>query len=105
VTGFRTRLLPGSEEAYATLHARVPPVVELKLRSAGILGWTIWADGSTLFHSIETRGAYDAAVAALAAIGPVDPAWDAAIGLLVDPDEDAAALLQRVWTMDADGQH
>ncbi|MGD8169804.1 L-rhamnose mutarotase [Herbiconiux sp. P16] len=104
VTGYRTRLLPGAAEAYRELHARVPEAVASKLRTAGVLSWTIWIDGDTLFHTIETRASYEETIAALDAIGPVDPAWDEAVAALVDPRPSSAALLPRVWTLDEAGQ-
>ena len=104
ITGYRTRLKHGNEDAYRTLHSHVPSIVEQKLRAAGVLRWSIWTDGDTVFHSIETRDEYSKTAAALDALGQVDPAWDYAIGALVDSGEGSAALLQHVWTMDEVGQ-
>src|SRR6185437_949543 len=104
ITGYRTRLKGGNAAAYRTLHSRVPLIVEQKLRAAGVLRWSIWTDGDTVFHSIETRNDYGETAAALDALGQVDPAWDYAIGALVDASRDSARKLQHVWTMDEEGQ-
>jgi L-rhamnose mutarotase len=85
ITGYRTRLKGGNAAAYRTLHSRVPLIVEQKLRAAGVLRWSIWTDGDTVFRSIETRNDY-------------------AIGALVDASRDSAKQLQHVWTMDEEGQ-
>lgn len=104
VTGYRTRVQTGAEEAYRAMHARVPGAVAEKLRAAGVLSWSIWIDGGTLFHIIETRASYAKTIAALDALGPVDPAWDEAVAQLIDPSPDASAKLRRVWTLDIAGQ-
>lgn len=104
IVGWRTRLLPGSEEAYMRTHSRIPDAVAEALRAAGVVDWRIWRDGLTLFHVIETRDGRDAMGERMAAIGPIDPDWDELIATMVDQAEDSGALLPLVWGMDDGGQ-
>lgn len=83
------------------MHARIPPALADALRTSGLVSWRIWIDGETLFHAIETRHGKDAMVAAMNARGPVDPAWDALIGTLVDDADGSARDLDLVWSLDA----
>jgi L-rhamnose mutarotase len=98
--GWRTRLLPGAEEAYTRVHSRLPEAVASALRSAGVVEWRIWRDGETLFHVIETTHGREEMARRMAELGPIDPEWDALISTLVDPSEESSALLPLVWGMD-----
>ena len=100
VTARRTTLRPGRELDYERVHARIPEPVAQALRRAGVLRWTIWRDGSHLFHTIETRDGYPAMLAALAPVLPLDPAWDQLIASLLEPGEGADVILPAVWTLD-----
>ena len=51
--GFRTRLKQGMETEYDTVHASIPPDLELALRQAGVRSWEIWREGQDLFHIID----------------------------------------------------
>ena len=104
VTARRTTLRPGRELDYERVHARIPEPVAHALRRAGVLRWTIWRDGSHLFHTIETRDGYGAMLAALAPALPIDPAWDELIASLLEPGEGADVILPAVWTLDASSQ-
>ena len=104
VTARRTTLRPGRERDYERVHARIPEAVATALRSAGVLRWTIWRDGSHLFHVIETRAGYPAMLAALAPMGPLDPAWDELIGSMLEPGEASDVVLPGVWTLDGSTQ-
>jgi L-rhamnose mutarotase len=101
---WRTRLTPGSEEAYSRIHARVPDAIADALRQAGVIEWRIWRDGTTLLHVITTRDGRDAMGERMDALGPIDPTWDALIATMIDAAEESRALLPLVWGMDASGQ-
>jgi L-rhamnose mutarotase len=102
--GWRTRILPGFEDEYTRIHARIPDAVATALRSAGVVDWRIWRDGRTLFHVIETTHGRDEMGRRMALLGPIDPEWDALIATMLDSSEEAGALLPLVWGMDAAGQ-
>ena len=104
VTARRTTIRPGRELDYERIHASIPEAVATALRRAGVLRWTIWRDGSHLFHTIETREGYPAMLAALAPMGPLDPAWDELIASLLAPGEGADVLLPGVWRLDGMSQ-
>ncbi|WP_431279568.1 L-rhamnose mutarotase [Leifsonia poae] len=104
IVGWRTRLLPGAEELYSRVHSRLADPIASALRSAGVVQWRIWRDGQTLFHMIETTRGRDEMGRKMAALGPIDPDWDALIATLIDPSEDASALLPLVWGMDGTTQ-
>jgi len=99
-TGRRTRLRPGREAEYEAVHAAVPQVVADALREAGVLRWTIWRDGTVLFHSIDTVAGYPALLAALEQIGPLDLSWDAVVSDLLEQGPGADVVLPAVWAMD-----
>ena len=48
-----TRLKPGKEIEYETVHAAIPPDLDAALRAAGVHSWRIWRDGQDLFHVVE----------------------------------------------------
>lgn len=102
--GYRTRLQPGQLERYTATHARIPEVVAEALRRAGVIEWRIWSDGETLFHTIATTRGREAMGAAMAALGPLDPSWDALIATMVDDSPGSSAVLPLVWRMDATSQ-
>lgn len=104
IIGWRTRLSSGSEAAYERTHRRIPDPVAQALRSAGVISWRIWRDGTTLFHVIETTHGADAMGARMAEIGPIAPEWDDLIATMVDMDPAASADLSFVWGMDASTQ-
>jgi L-rhamnose mutarotase len=104
IVGWRTRLLPGAEDDYSRIHRRIPEPVAAALRDAGVVEWRIWRDGTTLFHTIETTHGRDEMGRRMAALGPIDPEWDARIAAMLDPEEGASALIPLVWGMDAESQ-
>lgn len=99
VEGFRTRLRPSAAAEYRRVHASIPEQLAAALAECGLVSWRIWIDGETLFHAIETRDGRDAMVERMSRRPPVDPAWDALIDTLVDPDPAAAAPLDAVWEL------
>ncbi len=105
VTARRTRLLPGTETRYETVHARIPVPVFDALRSCGVVRWQIWRDGRSLFHLIETEQGYEAMVERILGLGPVDPAWDATIAALLEEGEGSDEILPLLWTMTGTAQY
>jgi len=104
IVGYRTRLVPGAEEAYTRIHRRIPEAVAAALREAGVIQWRIWRDGSTLFHVIETTRGRDEMGRRMSSLGPIDPEWDALIATLVDGSAEASTVLSLVWGMDTTTQ-
>ncbi|MEV0575198.1 L-rhamnose mutarotase [Streptomyces sp. NBC_01463] len=104
VTGRRTRVRPGMEIRYATVHAEIPSAVCDALASCGVARWQIWRDGRDLFHLIETTDRYEVMVERMLRIGPVDPDWDAIISELLEDGTDADEILPLVWTMTGTAQ-
>jgi L-rhamnose mutarotase len=104
IVGWRTRILPGFEAEYTRIHSRIPDAVATALRTAGVVEWRIWRDGCTLFHTIETTQGRDEMGRRMAALGPIDPAWDALIATMLDDSDNAGALLPLVWGMDLTDQ-
>ena len=102
--GRRTRIRPGRESDYLRIHSAIPEPVAAALVRSGILRWHIWIDGDTLLHSIDTSDGYEAFIDEIAALGPVDAAWDAVIADLLQPEDEADQLLTLVWALDRDGQ-
>ena len=104
LVGYRTRLTPGQLERYTETHSRIPERIAEALRGAGVIAWNIWADGETLFHTILTTHGRDAMGEAMAALGPLDPEWDALIATMVDDSPAASAVLPLVWHLDGSTQ-
>ena len=103
-TGFRTRLQPGMLETYRRTHARLPEPIERALRDAGVRSWNIWSDDLVLFHTIETAHGREAMSAAMSALGPIDPEWDALIDTMVDRSPGSSRDLDFIWGMNLQGQ-
>ncbi|WP_328472846.1 L-rhamnose mutarotase [Streptomyces sp. NBC_00448] len=99
VTGRRTRLRPGMEARYASVHAAVPPAVLRALRTCGVVRWQIWRDGRGLFHLIESEDRYEVMVERILGLGPIDPEWDRIIAALLEEGEGSDELLPLIWTM------
>jgi L-rhamnose mutarotase len=95
-----TRLKPGREAEYETVHAVIPEDLDAALRRAGVRTWRIWRDGLDLFHFVEVDD-FDAMRAALAD-DPADIAWQARINLLLDAADggaDTSSGLHQVWEL------
>lgn len=84
-----TRLRPGAEQAYEQAHGEVPPELLEAIRAAGAQRWTIWRSGLDLFHVIECDD-YERLLAELAE-NPVNEAWQARMGELLDVVHDYGA--------------
>jgi L-rhamnose mutarotase len=97
--GLRTRLKPGTEQAYKEVHDAIWPELLEVHRAVGIKRWVIYRDGLDLFHSVEVED-FDAAVAALAK-HPIDLRWQAEIAKLAvafeDEDRPWSARLELVY--------
>lgn len=99
IDGYRTRLRPGQAEHYRRVHASIPEPVAAALRASGLVSWRIWIDGETLFHAIETTDGRAAMLRRMAAMGALDPEWDALIATLVDDAPEASQPLPLVWEL------
>ncbi|WP_326569233.1 L-rhamnose mutarotase [Amycolatopsis rhabdoformis] len=96
----RTRLKPGQEAAYESVHAVIPPELDTALRRAGVRTWRIWRSGLDLFHFVEVDD-FDAMKAALAD-DPADIEWQIRINELLDTADDrnsTSAGLGLVWEL------
>lgn len=102
--GRRTRLVPGYGDTYRRIHSCIPEAVATALRECGVVSWRIWEDGESLFHAIETRKGYLAAMEKVGSLGPIDADWDVLIASLLDSDPGSDVLLPLVWGMDGDRQ-
>jgi L-rhamnose mutarotase len=74
---------------YEEAHMAVPPELTESIRAAGVTSWTIWRSGTDLFHLIDCAD-YSAMLAALAD-NPVNAAWQARMGELLDTPHDYSA--------------
>jgi L-rhamnose mutarotase len=104
VIAWRTRLLPGQEEAYTRTHRRVPETLATALRESGVVEWRIWRDGLTLVHLIETTHGKAEMERRMRQLRPSDPEWDALIATMVDQDPSTMVELPLIWGLDGDGQ-
>ncbi|MDJ0343051.1 L-rhamnose mutarotase [Streptomyces sp. H10-C2] len=87
---------------YDAAHRGVPEELVHAIRAAGATSWTIWRSGTDLFHVIEVDD-YAAMIAALEKL-PVNTAWQARMGELLDVAHDysadgADASLPVVWEL------
>jgi L-rhamnose mutarotase len=95
-----TRLKPGKESAYDTIHATIPPELDVAMREAGVKAWRIWRDGLDLFHVVEVDD-YAAMRAALRA-HPANIGWQARMAELLDVEDDYSGNdsgLTQVWEL------
>lgn len=94
-----TRILPGHEADYEREHAVIPLPLDGALRRAGVHEWTIWRDGTDLFHLVLVDDF--AAMQDALRDDPADRAWQPYIGaFLVDGGQNLGPLGQ-VWTLPA----
>lgn len=97
-----TRVRADRIEDYERAHRAVPAELADAIRAAGVTGWTIWRSGQELFHVIDCAD-YPAMLAALAQ-DPVNVAWQARMGELLDTPHDYSAaggdaVLPVVWDL------
>lgn len=95
-----TRLKPGKEEEYETVHAVIPAELDTALREAGVHGWRIWRDGLDLFHVVEVED-YRAMRDALRD-HPANVPWQARMAELLAVEDDYSGTdsgLRLVWEL------
>jgi L-rhamnose mutarotase len=81
-----TRLKPGKEGEYESVHAVIPPELDAALREAGVHTWRIWRNGPDLFHVLEVDD-YAAMRAALRD-HPANVPWQARMAELLAVEDD-----------------
>jgi len=95
-----TRLKPGKETEYDTVHATIPPELDAALRTAGVREWRIWRDGRDLFHLVAVED-YRAMRAALRD-HPANVPWQARMAELLEVEDDYSGEdsgLRLVWEL------
>ena len=70
---FRTRLKPGREVEYEHFHRAIPADLDRAMRAAGVLGWRIYRNGTTLTHVVQAHGR--ARLQTVLEADPVNRAW------------------------------
>jgi L-rhamnose mutarotase len=70
---FCTRLALGRELDYEHFHRAIPADLDRAMRDAGVLGWRIYRNGTTLTHVVEARDR--ARMQALLDADPTNRAW------------------------------
>ncbi|WP_409490375.1 L-rhamnose mutarotase [Amycolatopsis sp. cmx-11-12] len=81
-----TRLKPGKEAEYESVHAVIPVDLDEALRSAGVHSWRIWRDGLDLFHLVEVEDY--AKMRATLRDHPANIPWQARMSELLDVEDD-----------------
>ncbi|AIG74747.1 Hypothetical protein AJAP_09240 [Amycolatopsis japonica] len=81
-----TRLKPGKEAEYESVHAVIPPDLDEALRGAGVRSWRIWRDGLDLFHVVEVEDY--AKMRAVLRDHPANIPWQARMSELLDVEDD-----------------
>ena len=81
-----TRLKPGKEIEYDTVHATIPADLDAALRAAGVHSWRIWRDGRDLFHVVLVED-YRAMRSALRD-HPANVPWQARMAELLEIEDD-----------------
>lgn len=95
-----TRLKPGKETEYDTVHATIPAELDAALRAAGVQSWRIWRDGRDLFHVVTVED-YRAMRAALRD-HPANVPWQARMAELLEIEDDysgADSGIRLVWEL------
>jgi len=95
-----TRLKPGKEAAYDSVHAKISDDLDAALRAAGVTDWNIWRSGRDLFHVVEVDD-YQAMRKELAT-NEVNIAWQAVVGELLEVEDDYSGDdmgLKKVWEL------
>ncbi|HEV2634656.1 MAG TPA: L-rhamnose mutarotase [Actinocrinis sp.] len=97
-----TRVRPDRIAEYEAAHREIPPELTAAIRAGGATCWVIWRSGTEMFHLIDCAD-YPALLAHLSAL-PVNVAWQARMGELLDVAHDysadgAAAGLPELWSL------
>jgi L-rhamnose mutarotase len=86
---FRTHLAAGRELDYEHFHRAIPAPLDRVMREAGVLGWRIYRNGTTLTHLVEARDR--AEMAATLDADPTNRAWQEQVAPFLGPGPDDAA--------------
>ncbi|UVJ39347.1 L-rhamnose mutarotase [Arthrobacter sp. CJ23] len=81
-----TRLKPGAEQEYDSVHAEIPAELATALKDAGVGNWRIWRSGQDLFHLVDVED-YQAMRRALAG-HPANVPWQARMAELLEVQDD-----------------
>lgn len=81
---FRTRLAPGRELDYERFHRAIPADLDRAMRHAGVLGWRIYRDGTTLTHVVEACDRMR--MQALLDADPTNRAWQTQVAPYLAPE-------------------
>ncbi|WP_405970684.1 L-rhamnose mutarotase [Streptomyces sp. NBC_00988] len=97
-----TKVRTDRVEEYDAAHREVPKELTAAIRATGVSEWTIWRDGTDLFHVLEVED-YPAMIAALEGL-PVNIAWQARMAELLEVVHDyssdgADASLPVAWAL------
>ncbi|WP_262286359.1 L-rhamnose mutarotase [Micromonospora sp. MA102] len=95
-----TRLKPGKEGEYDTVHRVIPAELDSALRAAGVHSWRIWRDGRDLFHLVEVED-YQRMRHELRD-HPANVPWQARMAELLEVEDDysgADSGLRLVWEL------
>jgi L-rhamnose mutarotase len=80
------QLRAGAEAEYERRHATVPSDLVTALRSAGVLDWRIWRNGTHLFHRVDVDDYH--AMRDHLRDHPANVTWQAQVGPLHDVPDD-----------------
>jgi L-rhamnose mutarotase len=88
---FTTLLAAGRERDYEQFHRSIPAALDHAMRSAGVVGWRIHRDGTTLTHFVEAldRARMEAQLGA----DPVNLAWQDQVAPFLAPASSGADAL------------
>ena len=95
-----TRLRPGAETEYESIHQVIPAELDARLREVGVHEWRIWRSGQDLFHLV-TCVDYQAMRRALQD-DPVNVGWQERLAPLLKVADDYSGSdhgLDQVWSL------
>jgi len=87
---FTTRLAAGRELDYERFHRSIPSALDRAMRDAGVLGWRIYRNGTTLTHVVQARDR--ARMEASLSTDPTNRSWQQQIAPFLAPASDDPAL-------------
>jgi L-rhamnose mutarotase len=80
---FTTRLAAGREHDYEQFHRSIPAALHRAMQDAGVVGWRIHRDGTTLTHVVEARDR--ARMEEQLSADPVNLAWQEQVAPFLVP--------------------
>jgi L-rhamnose mutarotase len=95
-----TRLKPGKEQEYESVHAVIPADLDAALRKAGVHSWRIWRDRLDLFHVVEVEDYQH--MRDLLREHPANVPWQARMAELLDVSDDYSGTdsgIRPVWEL------